>query len=148
MMNTDTIIAMWEALQTRFHKLVKELPSEALALAIGPASVGHMIRHSAEVEFVYAEWVFGVKKPDDVEYHTLRGPSHAKIEFTELDELVALLERSNETLIGAMRSLPESDWTKEVKTPRGTFSALDAISQLMYHTGIHAGQISLMQKHA
>lgn len=147
-MNTETIIVMWEALQTRFHKLVKELPLEALTLAIGPASVGHMIRHSAEVEFVYAEWVFGVKKPEDLVYQTLRGPGHATVEFTELDELVALLERSNQMMIAAMRALPEEDWTKEVKTPRGTFSAVDAVSQLMYHTGIHAGQISLMQKHA
>ena len=147
-MNTETVIAMWESLQGRFHKLVKELPQEALHLAIGPASVGHMIRHSAEVEFVYAEWVFGVPKPAYLEYHTLRGPGNSVIEFNNVDELVALLEASNTMIIAAMKALPEEDWNKEVKTPRGTFSPLDAISQLMYHTGIHAGQISLMQKHA
>jgi len=147
-MNTETIIAMWEAVQTRFHKLAKELPVEALTLAIGPSSVGYMLRHSAEVEFVYAQWVFGVEKPEDLEYHTLRGPAHANAEFTDLDALVALLERSNQIMIDAMKALPEEDWSKEVKTPRGTFSAVDAVAQLIYHTGIHAGQISLMQKYA
>ena len=96
----------------------------------------------------YAEWVFGVPKPAYLEYHTLRGPGNSVIEFNNVDELVALLEASNTMIIAAMKALPEEDWNKEVKTPRGTFSPLDAISQLMYHTGIHAGQISLMQKHA
>jgi len=147
-MNTETIIAMWESLQGRFHKMVKELPQESLSLSIGPASVGYMIRHSAEVEFVYSEWVFGTTKPENLEYQTLRGPGNSTAEFTNIDELVSLLEQSNAIIIAAMKALPEEDWSKEVKTPRGTFSAMDAISQLMYHTGIHAGQISLMQKHA
>lgn len=147
-MNTATVIAMWQALQDRFHKLVKELPEEALQLAIGPASIGYMVRHSAEVEYVYAEWVFGKQKPEHLEYYTLRGPANTTVEFNSLPELVELLAASNAVIIEAMQNLPEDEWTKEVKTPRGTFTPLDAISQLMYHTGIHAGQISLMQKHA
>lgn len=147
-MNTETIIAMWESTQGRFHKMVKELPQEALTLAIGPASVGYMIRHSAEVEFVYAEWVFGKQKPEGLDYCTLRGPANTDADFTNLEELIGLITASNAVIIDAMKSLPQEDWTKEVKTPRGTFTPLDAISQLLYHTGIHAGQISLMQKHA
>lgn len=147
-MNTETIVAMWESTQGRFHKMVKELPEEALTLSIGPSSIGYMIRHSAEVEYVYAEWVFGKQKPEGLEYLTLRGPSNSGAQFTNLSELVALLEASHAVVIEAIKSLPEDEWTKEVKTPRGTFSPLDAIAQLQYHTGIHAGQISLMQKHA
>lgn len=147
-MDTATIIAMWESLQSRFHKMVKELPEEALKLAIGPASIGYMIRHSAEVEYVYAEWVFGTPKPEHLHYYTLRGPANAAVEFTNLAELVELLEASNAVILEAIRTLPEAEWSKQVTTPRGTFTPLDAISQLMYHTGIHAGQISLMQKHA
>lgn len=147
-MDTATVLAMWESTQGRFHKLVKELPEEALKLAIGPASIGYMIRHSAEVEYVYAEWVFGKKKPEDLQYYTLRGPAHATAEFNNLAELVQLLEASNAVIVEAIKALPQEDWSKEVKTPRGTFTPLDAISQLLYHTGIHAGQISLMQKYA
>ncbi|MFC6334000.1 DinB family protein [Paenibacillus septentrionalis] len=147
-MDTVTIIAMWQATQARFHNMVKELPEEALSLAIGPASIGYMIRHSAEVEYVYADWVFGKSKPDALEYVTLRGPGHTTASFTNLAELVALLEASNAVIVEAIESLPAEDWTKEVKTPRGTFTPLDAIAQLMYHTGIHAGQISLIQKYA
>lgn len=147
-MDTATIVAMWESTQGRFHKLVQELPEEALTLAIGPSSIGYMIRHSAEVEYVYAEWVFGKQKPADLEYCTLRGPANAGTEFTNLEELISLLKASSAVIIDAIKALPQEEWTKEVKTPRGTFSPLDAIAQLMYHTGIHAGQISLMQKYA
>jgi uncharacterized damage-inducible protein DinB len=147
-MDSATVLAMWESTQGRFHKMVKELPEEALNMAIGPASIGYMIRHSAEVEYVYAEWVFGKQKPEDLEYYTLRGPAHGPAEFNNLAELVQLLEASHSVIVEAIQELPEEDWDKEVKTPRGTFTPLDAISQLLYHTGIHAGQISLMQKHA
>jgi len=147
-MDTATIIAMWEMAQARFHKMIQELPEEALTQAIGPASIGYMIRHSAEVEYVYAEWVFGKEKPAELEYDTLRGPAHSKAEFTNLQELISLLKASNAAIVDAITSLPQEKWTQEVKTPRGTFSPLDAIVQLIYHTGIHAGQISLMQKHA
>jgi len=147
-MDTATIIAMWEMAQARFHKMIQELSEEALTQAIGPASIGYMIRHSAEVEYVYAEWVFGKQKPAELEYYTLRGPAHTGAEFTNLQELITLLHASNAAIVDAMKALPQEEWTKEVKTPRGTFSPLDAIVQLIYHTGIHAGQISLMQKHA
>lgn len=147
-MDSATILAMWKAQQERFHNMVKELPKEALSLAIGPATIGYMIRHSAEVECVYAEWVFGKQKPQGLEYCTLRGPGHANAAFEDLDHLVQLLQDSHEVIVDAIQSLPDEEWTQEVKTPRGTFTRLDAIVQLMYHTGIHAGQISLIQKHA
>lgn len=147
-MDAKTIAAMWDSAQSRFHNTVRQLPEDALKLAIGPASIGYMIRHSAEVEYVYAEWVFGKTKPEELNYYTLRGPAHARMEFTNLQELTDLLQASNAVIVDAIYGLPQEDWTKEVITPRGTFTPLDAIVQLIYHTGIHAGQISLIQKHA
>lgn len=144
----QTIVTMWEATQGRFHEMVKQLKDEQLALAIGPASVGHMIRHSAEVEYVYAQWVFGKEKPEGLEYHTLRGPGNSSVPFTSVEELVELLTASSAVIVQCIKELPAEKWLEDVKTPRGTFTPLDAISQLLYHTGIHAGQISLMLKHA
>jgi len=147
-MDTKTIVAMWDMAQSRFHNMVSGLPEDALSLAIGPATIGYMLRHSAEVEYVYAEWVFGKSKPEELTYYTLRGPAHAKVEFLNLQEHIDLLKASHATVKDAILSMSGEEWSKEVKTPRGIFTPLDAIVQLIYHTGIHAGQISLIQKYA
>ncbi|MOA46383.1 DinB superfamily protein [compost metagenome] len=86
---------------------------------------------------MFAEWFFGRPKPqaDDVAY-------------TTLSELVDLLTASNENLIAAMQELPEDAWHVSVESAFGTSTPLEAVGRLMYHTGIHAGQISLIQKNA
>ena len=145
-MDSQTILAMWAAVQDRFSHMVKALDDEQLQLAIGPATIGYMIRHSAEVEYVYAQWVFGKPKPEGIEYMTLRGPGQYNGELDQLQPLIALLQHSNETISRAIHDLPAEQWNEEVHTPRGTFTRLDAIAQLIYHTGIHAGQIALIQK--
>ncbi|HEY2493326.1 MAG TPA: DinB family protein [Paenibacillus sp.] len=68
--------------------------------------------------------------------------------FTHLEELVDLLKASNANLIEAMRELPEEAWHQSVESPIGASTPLEAIGRLMYHTGIHSGQISLIQKNA
>src|SRR5690606_15670702 len=97
-MDTKTIVAMWDMAQSRFHNMVSGLPEDALSLAIGPATIGYMLRHSAEVEYVYAEWVFGKSKPEELTYYTLRGPAHAKVEFLNLQEHIDLLKASHATV--------------------------------------------------
>ncbi|MFF2890801.1 DinB family protein [Paenibacillus sp. NPDC057967] len=150
MSTVATVLPVWEAIQSRFHKMVKGLPEEDLGLAIGPASIGYMLRHNAEVEYMFAEWFFGQKMPEGLEIATSRGPrgSGEKQTFANLSELVALLEASNAFLIQAMKELPEEKWQEPVESPMGPSTPIEAIGRLMYHTGIHAGQISLIQKNA
>jgi len=145
-----TVLPIWEAIQSRFHKMVKGLPEEDLSLAIGPASIGYMLRHNAEVEYMFAEWFFGRKMPEDLEVMTSRGPRGGgeKPVFSNLNELVELLEASNAFLITAMKELQEEKWHEPVESPMGPSAPIEAIGRLMYHTGIHAGQISLIQKNA
>ncbi|WP_248565442.1 DinB family protein [Paenibacillus sp. L3-i20] len=149
-MTFSTVLPIWEAIQSRFHKMVKGLPEGDLVLQIGPASIGYMLRHNAEVEYMFADWFFGYPMPSELEVVTNRGPGGGKNKptFTNLDELVALLEASNSYLIEAMRSLPDEKWHQSVETPMGPSTPIEAIGRLMYHTGIHAGQISLIQKNA
>lgn len=150
MTTAATVLPIWEAIQSRFHKTVKGLPEADLHLAIGPASIGYMLRHNAEVEYMFAEWFFGRKMPEDLEIATSRGPRGGEEQptFGNLEELVAVLEASNRFLIDAMRELPDEKWQEPVESPMGPSTPLEAIGRLMYHTGIHAGQISLIQKHA
>ncbi|WP_339315968.1 DinB family protein [Paenibacillus sp. FSL R10-2734] len=136
-MTITSVLPIWQAVQERFHKMVKALPEEDLNLKLGNSTIGGLISHSAEVEFMFAEWFFGRPKPEG---------EHAA--YTTLNELVDLLAASNENLIAAMRELPEEAWHVNVESKFGTSTPLEAVGRLMYHTGIHAGQISLIQKNA
>lgn len=140
----STVLPIWQAIQERFHKTVKELPEQDLGLQIGSATIESLIRHSAEVEYMFADWFFGKSKP--VEDNWSKGDDAALT--TRKEELVELLTSSNENLLEAMRALPEDAWHKPVESSFGTSTPLEAIGRLMYHTGIHSGQISLIQKNA
>ncbi|MDR6554444.1 DinB family protein [Paenibacillus qinlingensis] len=87
--------------------------------------------------------------PAGIQLSTSGGPggAKAKASYTNLQELVDDLTVSNNHLIEAMRALPEEAWTVPVDSPMGPSTPLEAVGRLMYHTGIHAGQISLIQKH-
>ncbi|OCT16137.1 hypothetical protein A8709_01435 [Paenibacillus pectinilyticus] len=148
-MSFETVLPIWNAIQGRFHKTVQKLPEADLTLELGSASIGYMLRHNAEVEYMFADWFFGAKIPEGIKFSTSGGPGGAKAKatFTNLQELVDDLTASNNHLIEAMRALHEEAWTVPVESPMGSSTPLEAVGRLMYHTGIHAGQISLIQKH-
>jgi len=147
-MTYSVVLPIWQAIQERFHKTVKALPEQDLPLELNNASIGYMLRHNAEVEYMFAEWYFGASMPKDLSIQTSRGSAGSKASFTNLQELVELLEASNAHLIAAMKALPEAAWNEPTESPMGASTPLEAIGRLMYHTGIHAGQISLIQKTA
>lgn len=147
-MTIATVLPIWNSIQDRFHKMVKGLPEADLTLQIGTSSIGYMLRHNAEVEYMFAEWFFGSSMPQGLEILTNRGAAGSKAEFTNLQELIQLLEASNNHLIEAMKALPEEEWHIQKDCPIGASTPLEAVGRLMYHTGIHSGQISLIQKHA
>lgn len=47
----------------------------------------------------------------------------------------------------AMKALSEEPWHIGVDSRMGLSTPLEAIGRLMYYTGVHAGQISFIQKH-
>ncbi|NOU69580.1 DinB family protein [Paenibacillus sp. LMG 31461] len=148
-MSFETVLPIWNAIQGRFHKTVQKLPEADLTLELGSASIGYMLRHNAEVEYMFANWFLGVKIPEGIKLYTAGGPNGPKVKpaFTNLQELVDDLTASNDFLIEAMRNLPEEAWSVPVESPMGPSTPLEAVGRLMYHTGIHSGQISLIQKH-
>ncbi|KAA0942106.1 DinB family protein [Sporosarcina sp. ANT_H38] len=135
-MTYSTVLPIWNAIRERFLKTAEALPEQDLSLQLGKSTVASLLHHTAEVEFMFAEWFFGRNMPGEKE----------KPSFTNLEELVKLLRASNEHLIEAMKELPEEDWHKSMESPIGASTPLEAVGRLMYHTGIHAGQISLIQK--
>jgi len=142
------VLPLWQNIQGSFYKLVKELPEQDLTLKAGTLSIGAMIRHNAESEYMMTEWFFNKRMPAHLAIHTGRGAAAAAKEFTNLQELLELLEASNANLIEAMRELPEEQWNDVVNCPIGPSTRLEAVSRLMYHSGLHAGQIMLIRKNA
>ena len=135
-MSYTTVLPIWDALRQRFTKTMAALPEGDLNLTLGKSSIRGLLYHTAEVEFMFAEWFFGKTKS---EY-----PAHTSSET--LQELMELLADSNAHLVQAMKELPEDQWDTPVESPMGSSSPLEAVGRLMYHTGMHAGQISLIQK--
>lgn len=146
-MTFQSVLPVWQAVQQRFLKTVKALPEQDLSLQSGSSTIGSMIRHNAEVEFMFAEWFFGKNMPESVKQTMTRNKEQPPSN-TDLNELVDLLTASNAHLVEAMEQLPEQAWHTSANSPAGASTPLEAIGRLMYHTGIHAGQISLIQKQA
>ncbi|MHA0856796.1 DinB family protein [Paenibacillus sp. CMAA1364] len=145
-MSMSAVLPIWQAARERFLKLVKALPEQDLQLQTGNSSVESLIRHNAEVEYMFAEWFFGKKMPDEVKAAMSGDADESKVSPVQLEELVQLLEASNTNLIEAMQSLSDDAWYESVESSFGTSTPLEAIGRLIYHTGIHAGQISFIQK--
>ncbi|QHW34076.1 DinB family protein [Paenibacillus rhizovicinus] len=150
MSHYESVLPIWSAIQSRFFKTASQLPQEDLTLKIGPASIGYMLQHNAEVEYMFTEWYFRKPMPEHIKLATSGGPGSKKSDFSDLNALLQMLGDSNEHLRGAMCELPEEEWTVPVESPMGgpATTPLEAVGRLMYHTGIHAGQISLIQKNA
>lgn len=149
-MTYSTVAVIWNTLHERFYNMAHSLPEQDLSLRIGPATIGYMLRHNAEVEYLFAEWFFRRGLPAGLDILTSRGPAAGRdrAEFMDREGLLALLRASNLHVTEAMRELPDEGWHVPVDSPMGASTPLEAISRLLYHTGLHAGQISLIQKYA
>jgi uncharacterized damage-inducible protein DinB len=146
-MSYDSVNPIWRTTRNRFCKMAQELKEEELLLQLlsDRTSIGHMLRHNAEVEYMFAEWFFGHKKPEEVTYFT-DGQAKDTKQFANLAELLEILENSDKHLSQAMRVLPEDAWDISVESPIGPSTPREAIGRLIYHSGLHAGQISLIRK--
>lgn len=135
-MTYSTVLPIWNALRERFQNTVEALPEQDLHLQLGTTTIGSLLHHTAEVEYMFAEWFFDKDMPKEI----------VKPSFLDLEALVELLSASNTHLLKAMKELPEEEWHKTVMSRMGESTPLEAIGRLMYHTGMHAGQISLIRK--
>ncbi|MVP00688.1 DinB family protein [Paenibacillus lutrae] len=149
-MNYEVIHPVWRTVRDRYQKMIQGLPEGDLGLRLSPdaSSIGHMIRHNAEVEYMFASWFFGSPVPEGVEY-VASGKGGADNEAVlMLEKLIAFSAASDAHLTNAMRELPEDAWDIAVDSPIGSSTPREALGRTLYHTGLHAGQISLIRKHA
>lgn len=136
-MTYSTVLPIWNATRQRFLKTAQALPEQDLRLRLDQSSIGSLLHHTAEAEYMFAEWFFGKSMP-------VEGVVKPSLESHE--ELIDLLIASNDHLLAAMTELTDEQWHISVESRMGPSTPLEAIGRLIYHTGIHAGQISLIQK--
>src|SRR5699024_953068 len=135
-MTSETVLSMWNAVRSRFLKKAKGLAQADLNCQLGETTVADLLYHTGEAEYMFIEWYLGIKTPDFVK------PSK-----TDKETLIAFLEEANAHVTDAITSLPDEEWTKVKESQMGSSTPLEAIGRLMYHAGIHAGQITDMMKH-
>lgn len=133
-MSYEIVLPIWRALRDRFQKSVESIPAENMNMKLGESTIGDLIYHTAEVEYMFSDWFFNKEKPSDIPRPT------------DFKGYVQLLRDSNEHFMQAMKSLPKSSWNKIIKSSFGQCTPLEAVGRLMNHAGIHAGQISYIQK--
>lgn len=135
-MTFETVYPMWEAVRSRFTKTVTALTEEELSLKLGETSIGQLVYHTGEVEYIFSDWYFDQKQPK------IEQPS-----LTDKEQLIDYLAAANQFLIEAMRNLPEEKWHEARETRMGSSTPLEIVGRLIYHTGIHSGQISDIKKY-
>ncbi|WP_251672031.1 MULTISPECIES: DinB family protein [unclassified Sporosarcina] len=133
-MTYETVVPMWDALRGRFTKMASGLQEQELKLSIGESSIESLLYHTAEVEYMFADWYLG--KPAIAELP----------KASSLAEILEILEASDANLKAAMKEMTEEQWHTPVESKMGASTPLEAVGRLMYHAGIHAGQIALIRK--
>jgi len=146
-MSYESVRPVWRAVRDRFQKSMSALKPEELPLKLSndTSSIGFMVRHNAEVEYMFAAWFFQKSAPEGLIYQT-NGPSSNDTAFSDLTSLIAFSEASDQYLSQAMEELPAEAWDQPVTSPMGVCTPREALGRVLYHAGLHAGQISLIRK--
>ncbi|HLR15372.1 MAG TPA: DinB family protein [Bacillota bacterium] len=132
-MSIEIVLPMWSALRDRFQDKIKTIPEEELHKSLGDTSIGDLLYHTAEVEYMFAAWFFDwPKETDIIRPETMQGH-------------VQLLHASNEHFIQGMKNLSEENWQLVRSSALGDSTPVEAVGRLMNHAGIHSGQISYIQ---
>ncbi|HLR10611.1 MAG TPA: DinB family protein [Sporosarcina sp.] len=101
------------------------------------------LRHSTrnigdrcEYEYLFADWYLGQQVTEI-----------PKVDHANKEALIAFLQQSDAFLQQAMEALSEEQWHEVVPSKMGDCTPIEVIGRLIYHAGMHAGQISDIQKH-
>ncbi|SEO83420.1 Protein of unknown function [Paenibacillus sp. OV219] len=119
-----------------------------MAMSPESATIAHMIRHNAEVEYMFADWFFGRSVPEGITFMASGKTDSHDPEAFRLEALIAFSAAADAHLTETMSELPSDLWDVEITSKIGPSTPREALGRTIYHTGIHAGQIALIRKHA
>jgi uncharacterized damage-inducible protein DinB len=111
-----------------------------------PNSIGFLLRHIADVELLFSKNVF---KAVDVEVKARTVIDKKDTgEWTNLNELVENLEKSQSVLTEIIENQSNDSWDELITTNEfGTKSKIEAYGRIISHTAYHTGQIALILKY-
>src|SRR5699024_2052092 len=130
------IIEMWKFTRGKFTEKIEKLDEADLALKLDKASIGEIIYHTAEAEYIFADWFFGRELKQAFPINITKDKS----------ALLTFLQEADEALISEMNKLLEEKWSEKISSRMGESTHAEAIGRLIYHAGIHAGQITTIQQ--
>ncbi len=145
---TTALLALWAEGRTRFTNLLVKLTAADLPkkLAPGPNSIGFLVRHIGDVEFLFSKNVFGLK---EVQVHAKTViAQHDTGEWTDLAALKAYVQESADTLRRAIEATSDADWDTVIETKEfGKKTKAEALGRITTHTAYHAGQLAILLKY-
>ncbi len=142
----DSLIALWKEGRTRFTKLLDAAQESDLLKRNGdsPNSAGFLIRHTAEVELLFAKNVFGLSEVKIVAKTLIAGRDTG--EWTNLAELKEISAYAAAMLEKAI--MATDDWNVVIETKEfGKKTKAEAFGRIVTHTSYHAGQLALILKY-
>ena len=145
---TQHMLALWQEARTRFENQLAAITPEDLGRTAGaaPNSVGFLIRHIGDVELLFAKNVFGDASVKVVAKTVIEKTDTG--EWTNLDELLAYVRHSRDTLYAIIAAQSEADWAATVITKEfGTKTKAEALGRIVSHTAYHAGQMAMLLKY-
>lgn len=145
---TSTLLEMWTESRTRFTKQLDTLQADDLSKTLPPSpnSVGFLIRHMGDVEWLFAKNVFGASDLKVSAKTVIAGRDTG--EWTDLEALKNYVSESFEALKTIVAGQSEADWQDTVSTKEfGTKTKAEAFGRIVSHTAYHAGQMALIIKY-
>lgn len=145
---TEILLALWTEARTRFSQQLALLTPEDLGRRLPPSpnSVGFLVRHIGDVEWLFAKNVFGAADVR-VSAKTVIA-QHDTGEWTDLPALLAYVEASAAALRDIVAVQTAQDWETTIHTKEfGTKTKAEAFGRIVSHTAYHAGQLALLRKY-
>lgn len=145
---TSTLLEMWTESRTRFTKQLDSLQAADLIKTLPPSpnSVGFLIRHMGDVEWLFAKNVFGASELKVSAKTVIAGKDTG--EWTDLEALKTYVRESFEALKAIVAQQSKADWQETVSTKEfGSKTKAEAFGRIVSHTAYHAGQMALIIKY-
>ena len=145
---TSVFLELMNEARTRFSNQLPTLTESDLKkkLAPSPNSIGFLIRHIGDVEFLFAKNVFKAVGLQ-VKAQTVIDKFDSG-EWTNLEALLLHVEESFNALHAIVKQQTTADWNEQITTNEfGTKTKAEALGRIISHTAYHAGQIALIQKY-
>lgn len=145
---TQQLLQLFRMGRTRLSNQFPNIQEKDLPKKLHPDSnsIGFLLRHISDVEYLFAKNVFGLDVK--VKTFTVGIGLHDSGKFTVLEEEIKALSASAATLEQAILMQKEEDWEKSITTAQfGTITKTEALARIVSHTAYHAGQIGLILKY-